>query len=145
MQIKYQKANELDGEILAEIRVRAMKPSLEAIGRFDPTRARDRFLESYSYPDTTKIYLDTSMVGFYSVNKKSDHLYLSHLYVLPEYQGHGIGGEVLNRVKALAETSCHVVRLGALRGSTANHFYISNGFKFTHEEEWDLYYEWKYC
>ena len=93
MQIKYQKANESDGELLAEIRVRAMKPSLEAIGRFDPNRARDRFLESYSSTDTTKIYLDTSIVGFYSVNKKSDHLYLSHLYVLPEYQGHGIGGK----------------------------------------------------
>ncbi|HAS6046198.1 GNAT family N-acetyltransferase [Vibrio vulnificus] len=145
MEIRYLQACESDGEILAEIRVSAMKQSLEAIGRFEPNRARNRFLDNYEFRDTTKIYANNTLVGFYAVSKDCDHLYLSHLYVLPEYQGNGIGVDAINRIKDLSITSCHTVKLGALRNSPANQFYLSQGFELTHEEEWDLYYEWKYC
>ncbi|ELI5429548.1 GNAT family N-acetyltransferase [Vibrio parahaemolyticus] len=145
MQISYVQACESDGEILAEIRVSSMKQSLEAIGRFEPNRARNRFLDNYEFQNTTKIYANNVLVGFYSVSKECDHLYLSHLYVAPVYQGSGIGADAIERIKALSATSGNTVRLGALRNSPANQFYLSHGFELTHEEEWDLYYEWRYC
>ena len=36
-----------DADLLADLRVRAMKESLEAVGRFDPIRAKSRFLDNF--------------------------------------------------------------------------------------------------
>ncbi|MEO1920178.1 MAG: hypothetical protein ABGW81_10840 [Paracoccaceae bacterium] len=43
MERAYSKATPSDGEPLADILVAAMRPSLEAVGRFDPARARVGF------------------------------------------------------------------------------------------------------
>jgi hypothetical protein len=37
-------ASDEDREFLAELRISAMKESLENVGRFDPVKARNRFL-----------------------------------------------------------------------------------------------------
>jgi GNAT superfamily N-acetyltransferase len=141
--LQYQKAHYFDGELLAEIRVQAMRTSLEAIGRFDPKRARDRFLADFCPEETSMILVDNIIVGFYSLSTRERYLYLTHLYILPEYQGKGLGLYTLNRIKEMAAGLSYPLRLGALRGSPSNDFYKANGFRFSHEEEWDLYYVWE--
>jgi hypothetical protein len=42
--LRFSTANAADGQALADLRVDAMRESLERIGRFDPVRARERFL-----------------------------------------------------------------------------------------------------
>ena len=76
-----EKATAAQAEQLASIRVAAMRPSLEAVGRFDPERARERFLKSYCPGETEIIYANEKIVGFYVLRRRSDHLYLDHLYV----------------------------------------------------------------
>lgn len=44
---RFHPATEADATKLADLRVQAMRPSLMAAGRFDPARARDRFLSNY--------------------------------------------------------------------------------------------------
>ena len=44
---------EADGVELACLRERAMRASLEAVGRYDPVRVKQRFLGTYN-PDNTK-------------------------------------------------------------------------------------------
>lgn len=131
-----------EGADLAEIRARAMKPSLEALGRFDEERVRNRFLETFVPAETKKITEDGKLMGFFVVRNRPDHLYLDHLYVDPQMQGRGIGAKVIVWVKELAQQTNLPIRLGALRGSKANEFYANNGFLRTHEDEFDIYYEW---
>ena len=128
-----------DGKELTEIRAKAMRPSLEAVGRFDERRVRDRFLDRFSPEDTFKIVVSGSLIGFYVVFDKGDHLYLDHLYILPAHQGKGLGGKVINELKAMAVDS--VIKLGALRGSASNQFYLNHGFRQTHSDEFDIYYQ----
>lgn len=89
------------------------------------------------------ILVENRIVGFYSLSTKDSYLYLSHLYILPEYQGKGIGYYTLNRIKEMASGLNYPLRLGALRGSPSNDFYKANGFRFSHEQDWDLYYVWE--
>ena len=132
-----------DGEVLADLRVRAMKDSLQAIGRFDPVRARERFLSDYS-PGQTMIFYDSdAMLGFCTVVDKSDHYYLSHLYVEPSSQGNGIGSQILKQVMEKSDRKKKPIRLGALKESRSNEFYKSHEFVKTHEGEFDNYYERK--
>ncbi|PIF08985.1 GNAT family N-acetyltransferase [Janthinobacterium sp. 13] len=129
-----------DGEALASLRVAAMRASLERIGRYDPQRARDRFLASYDPAHTWQLRHDDTLAGFYVLRPQADYLLLDHLYLAPGYQRQGMGAAVLARVFAEADAARQSVRVGALRDSEANRFYVRHGFVPDGEEEFDLYY-----
>ncbi|MFT5692502.1 MAG: GNAT superfamily N-acetyltransferase [Oceanicoccus sp.] len=145
MSYKIVQANEEDKELLAEIRLLAMKESLEFLDRFDPKRARHRFLETFSRKHTWKITIGENVVGFYVLRLHESHFHLDHLYFRPNFQGEGLGGRVLAGIKQQAKVAELPIRLGALRESRSNDFYKKNGFSYTHEEEWDIYYEFAHA
>jgi len=122
------------------IRIAAMRESLERLGRFDPQRARDRFLSGFDPALTRHVLADGERVGLVVVRPQDDGLLLDHLYLLPRVQGRGIGAAVLAEVLARADASRLPVRVGALRGSDANRFYASHGFELVAEGEFDNHY-----
>lgn len=129
-----------DADVLVNIRIEAMRESLERAGRFDPKRARDRFLASFDSALCRFIEVDGVRVGFVLVRPRQDHWLLDHLYVVPEHQGKGIGAAVLRHIFADADEHRVSIRVGALRGSESNRFYQRHGFTQTDEAEWDIYY-----
>ena len=129
-----------DAERLVALRIEAMRDSLTRLGRFDPQRARDRFLDGFK-PETCELVLSgEQLVGFVVVRPDDQGLLLDHLYIAPSHQGLGIGAVVLQRVFERADAEGLRVTVGALRGSDANRFYARHGFVQTHEAEWDIYY-----
>lgn len=138
----YLKAEAKDGAVLAEIRAVAMKPSLEALGRFDEQRVRNRFLETFEPEDTIKLMDGEELLGFYVIRDRDEHRYLDHLYIKPEHQNRKLGKVVLEKVVSEAQRRGLPVRVGALRGSRSNYFYQQSGFVKTHEDEFDIYYEY---
>lgn len=141
-QFRIEPALETDAQSLAELRVIAMRPSLEAVGRFDPDRARNRFLGAFVAADTKVIYRDNAPAGFFVVRDRDDHLYLDHLYIDPKYQGTGMGRGIVDLIKADARTRQMPIRLMALNGSPANGFYQSCGFEMTDQDDLDTQYIW---
>jgi GNAT superfamily N-acetyltransferase len=125
---------------LASLRVEAMRDSLERIGRFDPVRARERFLSGFSPEHTRHIVLGGERVGFFVVQSHDRSLLLDHLYVRPGHQGKGIGAAVLAQVFEEADAAGLPVRVGALRGSASNRFYARHGFVPVEQGEFDNYY-----
>jgi GNAT superfamily N-acetyltransferase len=129
-----------DAEALVALRIAAMRESLERIGRFDPQRARERFLAGFAPEYTHHLVVDTQRVGFVVVRPVGDDLLLDHLYIQPACQGRGIGAAVLAHVFAQADALGKAVRVGALRESDANRFYARHGFALVEQAEWDNYY-----
>ena len=140
MNITYKATTTADADALVEIRILAMRESLERIGRFDAQRARDRFLASFDPSLCRYIVADGTTVGFIAVRPMPDHVLLDHLYVLPEHQGKGIGASVLKDVVTEANSKSMPIKVGALRGSDSNRFYQRSGFVKVDEGEWDIYY-----
>ncbi|MFB0948578.1 MAG: GNAT family N-acetyltransferase [Burkholderiaceae bacterium] len=140
--LRFTVVSEQDGESLALIRLEAMKESLIAVGRFDPERAKKRFLDTFEVQDTHGLEMDGQRVGFFVLRERDDHLLLDHLYVLPDFQGKGIGAVVLDAVFDRANRAGKPVKLGALVGSRSNDFYSVHGFKLVGQDEFDNYYEW---
>jgi GNAT superfamily N-acetyltransferase len=130
-----------DAEDLARIRVEAMRESLEAVGRFDAQRARDRFLGGFDAACTREIVADGERVGFVVVRPLDDGLLLDHLYLLPAAQGRGLGSAVLAALFADADAAGQRLRVGALKHSRSNAFYLRHGFRLVESAEWDNYYE----
>lgn len=129
-----------DAHSLANLRVDAMRESLEAVGRFDPDRARDRFLNSFEPETTTRILKANSLVGFFVIKQKPNYLLLDHLYVVDSLQGSGLGSKVMQLVKMQAAEECLPIELCALKGSPANGFYQRQGFKLIRSDALDNYY-----
>lgn len=139
---KYVQALQTDAEEMADLRVAAMRQSLEALGRFDPVRARNRLLDGFDPTCTFKIERDGQMVGFFVLKQHADHLHLDHLYVRQSEQGNGIGGKVITHVKITAQAQNLPVRLCALKNSKANEFYAAMGFEITRHEPFDTHYQY---
>lgn len=135
-------ATPADAEALADLRVRAMRPILERIGRFDPVRARDRFLNSFRPEDTQVLTDGDRILGVVVVRVRPDHLYLDHLYIDPMAQGHGLGHQVLGDLKRAARTAERPIRLIALSDTRAAAFYRANGFQEVSRDALDTLYEW---
>jgi GNAT superfamily N-acetyltransferase len=129
-----------DFEDLLALRIAAMRESLSRIGRFDPTRARERFQNGFSPENTRHVVVSSSRVGFVTVRSCDDGLLLEHLYVLPGFQGRGIGAWVLTSIFKTADSGRWQVRVTALKESDSNRFYQRHGFKMVSEGEWDNYY-----
>jgi GNAT superfamily N-acetyltransferase len=138
--LTYRHTAQSDVETLVGIRIAAMRESLERVGRFDPQRARDRFLKAFDPSLCRFIEVDGVTAGFMLVRPEEDHWRLDHLYILPEHQGKGLGAAVLLDVFNDADAHHMPVRLSALRGSDANRFYQRHGFTQTDEAEWDIHY-----
>ena len=129
-----------DFEQLAQIRVAAMRESLERVGRFDAERARTRLLVSFAPESTHFIMVDDQPAGFYAVRQGDKGMDLEHLYILPDFQNRGIGGQVLKHILAEADRTGASVHVGALKESDSNRFYCRHGFVPDGEGEWDNYY-----
>lgn len=136
----FQPVTPSDGEDLARIRVEAMRESLEAVGRFDPQRARDRFLGGFDPQRTRAIVASGRRVGLVVVRPIEGALLLDHLVLLPSVQGRGLGAAVLAQVFAEADRAGKPLRVVALKGSRSNDFYLRHGFRWVESSEWDNVY-----
>ncbi len=138
--ISFAPATAQDAEALVALRIAAMRESLERIGRFDPARARERFLAGFAPAYTQHIDQGGVRIGFYVLKPADGGLLLDHLYIQPGHQGHGFGAAVLAHVFAEADARGLALRVGALKGSDSNRFYLRHGFVLVEQAEFDNYY-----
>ena len=131
-----------EAEALADLRVAALRPSLEALGRFNAERGRQNFLNGFNPAETRTLWHEGRRVGLVTVRHRGDHLWLDQLYLEPTETGRGFGSEALRQVQAEARAAGLPIRLMALKGSRANGFYQRHGFRFVEALEWDSVYEW---
>jgi GNAT superfamily N-acetyltransferase len=133
-------AHQDDLDDLVAIRIEAMRESLERVGRFDPVRARERFVSGFDAGSTRNIEVAGSRVGFVVVKLFDNEWVLDHLYLMPSVQGLGVGSVVLAQIFKEADAVGLPIKVGALKQSASNRFYIRHGFQFVESGEFDNYY-----
>lgn len=133
-----------DFEDMLAVRIDAMRPSLERVGRFDLARSRERLSAGFVVPFMHHIVVDGDQrVGFVTLKPEGlDALRLDHLYLRTGFQGRGIGEWVMRWAKAQARDQKRDITLTALVQSDANRFYLRHGFVLEGEEGVDLHYRW---
>ncbi|WP_010175830.1 GNAT family N-acetyltransferase [Pseudomonas sp. PAMC 25886] len=134
------RAQQSDLDDLVAIRIDARRESLERVGRFDPVRARERFVSGFEAHNTHYIEVSGERVGFVVVKHHPTELVLDHFYVRPCAQGSGIGSAVLTQIFKAADAAALPIKVGALKESASNRFYIRHGFQFVESTEFDNYY-----
>jgi len=134
-----------DFEDLLALRILVMQEHLERLGRYSPDRARGRFAAGFAPEFMRKIMVDcddgsVKMAGVVSLKPIDRGLELEHFYLHPDFQGAGLGRQVLAALIDEADRRNLPIHLGVLRESPAARFYERCGFQKTHEEKWDIYY-----
>ncbi len=135
-------ASDSDFDRLFELRMQAMKESLERIGRYDLERGRLRFRAGFR-PAFTRLILhqQEGLIGCVGLGPRDDCLWLEHFYIRPSFSGIGIGTTVMTALLAEADGSGLPVRLDVVRESAAKQFYERFGFAETHRDEVDIFME----
>lgn len=123
------------------MRAVVMRPDLERLGRFDPVRVRQRFLDAFEPQLTRVIVVEGVDVGTIAVRPAVGAVWIEHFYLAPEWQGRGVGGAVLGATLAEArgDASRAPYRLNVLRGSAARRLYERHGFVVESEDEVDVF------
>lgn len=137
--LTYAPVQEHDFDAMADLRILAMRPSLERLGRYDPERSRRRLQAGFVPEQMRWICLNGERIGFYSLFREGAAWRLDHLYLHPSTQGRGLGSLVMNHL--FGQTQDAPMLVTALRDSESNAFYRRHGFTQTGESEWDIEYE----
>ena len=138
--LSLQPVSAADFEALLGLRIRAMQASLEALNRFDPQRARERFASIFASEHMHHIVQGGQRVGCVTLRPKAGALRMDHLYIEPTAQGQGIGAWVMDWACALADLRQHALELAALQGSAANRFYQRHGLVEISRSDFDIEY-----
>ena len=130
-----------DLERLIALRVVAMRPALERIGRFDPDRARRRLIEQYRPDHTRLIWLGEAFAGCVAFAPHGPgRRLLEHFYLDPALSGQGIGSAVMAALMAETDAAGETVVLTVVRESDANRLYPRFGFVETGRDAVDIFY-----
>ena len=82
------------------IRNEAMREYIEQIRGWDEDYEERRF-RGHFHPDKTRVILsDDRVIGFLGVRQEGDALYIAQFYLVPEYQGQGIGTALMRELLA---------------------------------------------
>lgn len=100
-------------------------------GAWDESRVQRESREDSSSSNAQVIQVGNVAVGVFLVERLITHIQLEQIYLLPEYQGLGIGTALLNSLIAEAVQSKVPVRLRVLAVNPAKSFYKRFGFVVT--------------
>ncbi|GAA4851802.1 GNAT family N-acetyltransferase [Paenibacillus vulneris] len=138
-QITLHQSQNSDVETIANLRAIVLRDDLTRLGRFNEEKVRQRFRDAFDPVHTWIINADSSFIGCIAFKPILDGYLLEHFYIHPDYQGKGIGSQVLVYLLKQDYVIGKRVTLNVLQGSPAQRLYERFGFKVDSEDTIDIY------
>jgi ribosomal protein S18 acetylase RimI-like enzyme len=134
-------AVEGDKTFLWRLRVAAMREHVERVYGWDESVAYDHFERGFDPQALRIIQVDGQDAGVYRLRENVDFWFLGNIEILPEFQGHGVGGSVLQGLIDGLAGGNKALRLQVLRGNRALRLYERLGFVKIAETETHIHME----
>jgi GNAT superfamily N-acetyltransferase len=81
------------------------------------------------------VELDSESIGTVAITRAPDHIQFGEFYLLPDYQGQGIGSEILSNVITESEVKQLPIRLEYLKWNPVGSLYARQGFRIVSEND----------
>lgn len=134
--LKLRKATASDSEFAYRTKKTAFKQYVEEVWGWDEEEQRQLHVRRYALQEFNVIQWSGIDVGIMAVVREPDCVKLNQMFVLPEYQGRGIGTACTMRVIEDAAASELSVRLKVLKvNSRAIRFFQKLGFNSIGESD----------
>lgn len=126
------KAGQDDKDFAYQVKRAAFSAYVEQVWGWDEETQRHLHNRRFATQDFFVINSDGNDIGVVSVTVEPDFVHVHHLYVLPEHQGQGIGGQSMSIVIEVGNELSLPLRLRVLRvNPRAAAFYMRLGFAIT--------------
>jgi GNAT superfamily N-acetyltransferase len=125
-EISLRRAREQDAEFALQVVEACMRRYAER------TYGAWNGLSNFDVATDQIIVLGSQDIGLIAIERRSDHWFLSRMYVLPEFQNRGIGSALLRDFISDAGAAGLPIRLTVLEVNPARRFYERHGFVLTH-------------
>ncbi len=133
------KAENSDYEFLFELKKSAEFEPIKAVFGWNENIQRKIHREEWDEEKPFIIEVDGVAVGSYLVQFHAEHLYFCRFFLLPKYQGRGIGSQVLKTVIELANQKSLPIKLSYLQGNRVGQLYKRFGFEITGQDKEFVY------
>lgn len=129
-------AREADLEFLFDLLRVALGPYIaQTWGEFNESEQRKLFDERTRVPDHQIVMLDAQSAGCISTREEETELRILRVFLLPEFQGKGLGTQIVVDLLASADSRGVPVRLRVLKVNPARRLWERLGFRVTAETE----------
>jgi ribosomal protein S18 acetylase RimI-like enzyme len=135
MRLKLRPARPEDAEFVFQTLKATMREYVDQTWGWDEEWQRAYFEMRFDPAENQIVVLDDQGIGVIGVEKREDEVVLSSLYILPEYQGRGIGTRLIKDVLAQAFRDGLPVGLRVLRVNPARRLYERLGFVVVEETD----------
>ena len=130
-QFNLRQSTEGDFFRLLSIRNQVLREYIEQVRGWDEAREEARFRRNFDAETTRVVMSGDLVVGFLGVREEDDHLYIAQAYIIPDFQGQGIGTALISEVLSGGVP----VELWVMTSNTgARRLYERLGFRVTGEE-----------
>ena len=129
-------ATDYDFDFLYQLKKTAYMEYVEQVWGWDDTFQLKFHRENFAAGNTYIIYEGGKKIGSVDVKEGANNIFLSGLYILPEYQSKGIGTEIINELVRRAEEANKRLELEVLKVNVkAQKLYEKLGFTKTDRDE----------
>ncbi|HAS39568.1 MAG TPA: GNAT family N-acetyltransferase [Microscillaceae bacterium] len=137
--LEYHPVEEQDLEYLLWLRKQTMDKHLVRAGI--PTTTEEHLLRiRYQMDHAQIIWWHNKRIGLLKLVKDSHTWEIIQFQIAPDFQGQGIGQQVLTSVLQEAKAKHISVKLSVLKQNPAQRLYQKMGFELTQEDEQSYYY-----
>jgi GNAT superfamily N-acetyltransferase len=134
-QISLRPATQADSQFVYQVKKAALGPYIEQVFGWDEEQQQAFHAEEYQVETTQIVLQDSQPIGWVASHQEHQNLIIDHVYLLPEYQGKGIGKQLLATVLAEADVQGYPSKLDVLKVNPARRLYERNGFVIVGENE----------
>lgn len=132
-----------DADLFYKITEQTMRAHvLAAGGTWDEERRRRESVEDSANPNASIILVGAVEAGILLVERLPHAIHLQDLYLLPRYQGQGIGSALVSALQKEALARSVPLRLQVLKVNSAKRFYERLGFSVLEESEYFFHMEY---
>ena len=133
--LNFRPATPGDAEFLYQLLKATMREYVDQTWGWEEEWQRAYFHMRFDPAKNQILVLDDQDIGVISVEWREDVVHLSTLYILPAYQGRGIGTQLLTDLQAAAFREGLPMTLRVLKANPAKRLYERLGFVVVEEEE----------
>ncbi|QNE01197.1 GNAT family N-acetyltransferase [Vibrio vulnificus] len=123
-----------DFDFLFQLKKAAEIEAVKAVFGWDENVQKEIHQREWNEAKPTIIEIDGCRVGSFLVQEHPEYLYFGRFFLLPSFQGKGVGSIVLENVIALASEKSLPIKLCYLQGNRVGQLYSRFGFVVTGED-----------
>lgn len=129
-------ATPADSEFAYELKKAALMEYVAQVWGWDEDFQREFHEREFEAQGTDIVVHEGRDIGLVRTEREPDHIYVRHIYLLPEAQGQGIGSHLIEQVVREAEGKHQQVRLHVLKVNVrAKELYETLGFEVVGETD----------